>query len=880
MLLSFALSFVSILILLFNNAFADEIVKKIEIEGLNSISNKEFIYLLGVEEGKVLNKEEINRGIKRLFLKGIFDDIVVNYDNGVLKIEVKEKLKIKRINIEGNEYFSEKFYINSLNLKTGDFFSKVKLQRAIANIQNEMNKRGFPENKISYVVSQEGQDVSMRILVEEGNPLRVKNIIWQGSLNENIKNLLSINQNDPFDKVMIEEFIKKSMEYLEKKGFKGSSIKYSFEKGELKIFIDEGVKLEIEIKGADSLTSKELKDLIMAHFKDKVSEDIIKDSVNNLITFYRTKGFIDVKISPLMEKKGNEWNITYIINEGEKRIVDKILFMGNFKTPPEELKKILINREGIDFNPEELENDRLRIEDFLRTKGYYEAKVSQPDIKDRENKIEISFNIEEGKLLKIISINIEVKENFLKKEAIDAVASFINFPFSNSVFIEIKRRIREVYIKKGYQETLVEGVTEKTNEGILIKITVHPGNKKYFGRSIILGNKKTKTNFIYDRLTHKENVTFNPEYIDKDRQNLYKTGLFSRVDINYEKYDDTIDLIYNVEELPAGIFEFGLGYGEYERAKGFVELSYINLFGVNKQLFSRLEISSIEKRSYITYIDPWLWSDLIFKSSLLFERTDMKNIDTKYIIYRIRKYGLSGGFEKKFFDYFKGELLYEATYSKIWDVRPEVILSDKDIGEIFISGIKASLIYDTRDNVFDPTRGWLAGVTSKISSEALGSEINFSKTSFYINRYTELKKGLVLATSLRAGFAWLYGNSKELPISERYFLGGRDTVRGYAQNTLGPKKDNEPTGGNAFLMGNLELRTSLGKNFYLINFLDFGNLWQKIDNMSITNLKYTTGLGLRYKTPVGPFRIDYGYKLNREKGESRGEIHFSIGHAF
>lgn len=217
MLLSFALSFVSILILLFNNAFADEIVKKIEIEGLNSISNKEFIYLLGVEEGKVLNKEEINRGIKRLFLKGIFDDIVVNYDNGVLKIEVKEKLKIKRINIEGNEYFSEKFYINSLNLKTGDFFSKVKLQRAIANIQNEMNKRGFPENKISYVVSQEGQDVSMRILVEEGNPLRVKNIIWQGSLNENIKNLLSINQNDPFDKVMIEEFIKKSMEYLEKK---------------------------------------------------------------------------------------------------------------------------------------------------------------------------------------------------------------------------------------------------------------------------------------------------------------------------------------------------------------------------------------------------------------------------------------------------------------------------------------------------------------------------------------------------------------------------------------------------------------------------------------------------------------------------------------
>lgn len=106
-------------------------------------------------------------------------------------------------------------------------------------------------------------------------------------------------------------------------------------------------------------------------------------------------------------------------------------------------------------------------------------------------------------------------------------------------------------------------------------------------------------------------------------------------------------------------------------------------------------------------------------------------------------------------------------------------------------------------------------------------------------------------------------------------------MRGYAQDTLGPKGfDGNPTGGNAFLMENLELRTSLGKGIGAVAFVDGGNVWQKVNEIGLTDLKFTTGLGLRYDTPVGPIRVDYGVKLQREKGESRGELHFSIGHAF
>jgi len=133
---------------------------------------------------------------------------------------------------------------------------------------------------------------------------------------------------------------------------------------------------------------------------------------------------------------------------------------------------------------------------------------------------------------------------------------------------------------------------------------------------------------------------------------------------------------------------------------------------------------------------------------------------------------------------------------------------------------------------------------------------------------------------LKGGFALGYGDTRELPVVERYFLGGRNSVRGFPQDELGPKgTDGTPTGGNAFVLTNVELRTSLGKGIGLVFFFDSGNVWRTIGDIDLS-MRYTAGLGLRYSTPIGPIRIDYGYKLDRREGESSGEIHFSIGQAF
>jgi outer membrane protein insertion porin family len=384
-------------------------------------------------------------------------------------------------------------------------------------------------------------------------------------------------------------------------------------------------------------------------------------------------------------------------------------------------------------------------------------------------------------------------------------------------------------------------------------------------------------------LRHQEGSAFDYTLLQRERQNIYKLGLFTDIDVEVlDRYDHIRDTLIKVNEGNAGAVEFGFGYADYEKFRGFFDLSYRNLWGMNKQASLRLELSSLEKRTILQYLEPWfLGKQIPFRLVLLYEDREEINTDTGDILYRLNRYSASAGIEKKLSNPLKAELYYEFSLVDTFDVRPDVVLTKEDTGTLAISALKPGIVYDTRDNPFDPKKGILSGISLKAASPLLLSETNFLKLLFQGNSYHQMDKRFVLALSLRGGLAWGYNGTGELPIVERFFLGGRTTVRGYEQDTLGPKgSDGNPTGGNAFLCGNIELRSYLGKGIGIVTFLDGGNVWQKVQDIEFGSMKYTTGLGLRYNTPVGPLRVDYGHKLQREKGESAGELHFAIGHAF
>lgn len=864
-------------------------ITSIEITGLYSISKDELLDLLDIKKGEMLNRSKLRAGIKRAFLKGIFEDIIVESlddSNTKIKITVKEKNIIDSIKVKGNNYLSDSFIKKQFGIKEGERLIALNLKRATESLKNGLKKKGFVNSEVILdIVYKKHNRVAIVINVSEGQPEIIKNIIISGP-EDIVKSYLRLSEGNVFDRTEIERLAKKVTQYYKEQGYIGTSIVHAYNNGILNIRLETGKKLTISFDGNTAIPSKTLMKEVPFFEVNMFSDDLIEETTARIIKLYHQYGYPFAQIAPVISASDNNISLEFFIFEGQRHTVDSIAFegiSGELSIPRESLKDLLTLRPGGYYNPDALGADIETLTEFYHALGYLYVEVQEPDIRITDSKVEIKFYIKEGPQVRLSSISVKnnkhiKEEDILKEIQLKQGSSYNEVDISNA-----RRKILEIYNKHGFLNTAVTVEREISGTSAHIIFDIMEGKVTLFGKSIIIGNEQTRYSVINREFMHKEGSPLNYNLVLQERHRLYRLGLFTDVETKLsDKIGDMMDVIYRLKEANAGAVEFGFGYAEYERFRGFFDIGYKNLWGMNRQASFRTELSTLERRFILSYYEPWFMErDLTFKALVLHEDRKEKGIDTGDIRYRIRRDTASAGIEKKLSETVKAELYYDFSVVKTRDIKPDIVLSKEDTGTLIISGARSGLIYDTRDNPFEPKKGLLAGLSLKVASAVLFSETDFAKMSLYINKYQSLNKRIVFAASLRGGAAKGFGSTRDLPIVERFFLGGRTTVRGYEQDTLGPKgTDRTPTGGNAFVMGNLEFRTDLGRGFGVVAFLDGGNVWKKVEKADITSLKYTTGLGLRYNTPVGPFRLDYGHKLNREIGESRGEIHFSIGHAF
>jgi outer membrane protein insertion porin family len=202
-------------------------------------------------------------------------------------------------------------------------------------------------------------------------------------------------------------------------------------------------------------------------------------------------------------------------------------------------------------------------------------------------------------------------------------------------------------------------------------------------------------------------------------------------------------------------------------------------------------------------------------------------------------------------------------------------------------GMKLFLLsFDTRDNVLDPSRGVFAQLGVELAGGAMGGQSDFSKLTAKLANFFPLSKKLVFGIGITGGYAWTY-KDEEVPIQERFYAGGLNSVRGYKEDSLGPKdEDGVPLGGEELLVGSIELRRNLYRRLKGVLFYDIGNVWSTKDKETETNDKIETsmrasaGIGFRLITPVGPIRVDYGWILDRRPEEAVGKFYLSVGHTF
>lgn len=875
------------LFLLTKFSFAQAPIKEIEVQGLHSIKEDELIYLLGLDRLKEIKPEAIATGIKRAFRKGIFERITIEEDEqepGRIIVKVTERDRIRGIDFKGAKFVPSKLLTRNFPFAKGEFMRYDLVESAASGLKDVMGQYGFPDARVSIKIENTPKPYSIKlvVLIEEGEPLNIREIEVIGAPQKEVLSRMRIREGDIFNQFRIKSGMDDLRKYYRSKGHYRPVVgPYTFADGKLIINVEPGERVETSFSGNTSISTRKLRRVLPFFEAEDVREDLINEAVQRMKSIYFEEGYPFVQIAPVYSHADGMNKVKFFFYEGKKVIVGSINITGT-SADPGKLKGILASQKGKPYNPDNLETDMKSLVTFLQNLGYLDADVTSGTSLE-ENGMSITYKVKEGERFYIGEVSIEGIKSLPEEDIRNAVKIEPGDIYNEVDILDSRQRIAEIYNQQGFSETAIEVGRQFVDSKANIVFKINEGEKLLFGRNIIVGNQKTRRKIIERQMLHAEGSPYSTRVLLREQQKLYELGLFNQVNTEpLGRYDSSVDVVYRLKEAKAGAFEFGVGYGDFEKYRGFASVSYRNLFGLDRSGSLRFEFSSIEEREIVSYLEPYfLNTDIPFRAYLLREERTEKNIDTGAVSYKLRRYTATAGVQKALSGRIKGEVYYEFSVVKTWDVQPDVILSKEDVGTLAISAIRPALTFDSRDNPFDPKKGFLAGVDLKLASTAFLSQTNFAKVSFQANSYNHLGGPFVLALSARVGIAQGFAGTNELPIVERFFLGGRNTVRGYAQDTLGPKGANgTPIGGNAFLLGNLELRIKIRKSLGTAVFLDSGNVYPKISDISFGNIKNAVGAGIRYITPVGPLRVDYGYKLNREPDESHGEVHFSIGYAF
>jgi outer membrane protein insertion porin family len=616
----------------------------------------------------------------------------------------------------------------------------------------------------------------------------------------------------------------------------------------------------------------------------------IQNNIIRIEDLYKEKNYHNVSVDYEVEElDNNQGELLFLVEEGKKIKITKITFEGNAVYTEKELKKkIKTNEKGFwtwltssgELEKEELNQDTIKLRNFYHNSGFVDAKVSEPIVEYQDDMIYIKFKIDEGPKFKVGSVSITgdliSPEMELKEELKITAEEF----YSREVVRSDVLAITDLYSDDGYAYADIFPRIDKDYETLQVNIeyVIKRGKKVYFESIIITGNNKTRDKVIRRELRVYEQELFSGKGLKRGVRNLYRLDFFEdvRVDTVQGSADDQILLKIDVIEKPTGNFMFGGGYSSIDYGYLTAAVSQNNLFGRGQTLQLKTTVSEKSNTYTLSFTEPYLFDKSISAGF------DIYNQDRDYNDYDKSSTGgrLRLGFG--LMDYTK--LYWAYTYdisdvSNIDDDASDVVKDSEGIN--ITSSTKVTLRYDSRDRVFNPTEGTNDSIS--VEYAGLGGDIGFTKYLASSGWYYPLFLGTVGLVHGKAGYVH-ENDTGFLPDYERFYLGGMNSVRGFDWRDIHAEDENgDEVGGNRFIQFNIEWIIPLIKDAGMMGvfFIDAGNVYGDDDEFNLTETREGGGAGIRWYSPLGPIRLEYGWILDpKEDEDTQGRWEFSIGTVF
>jgi outer membrane protein insertion porin family len=661
---------------------------------------------------------------------------------------------------------------------------------------------------------------------------------------------------------------------------------------------------EIVFDGNKELSDDKLKEKITIKSQAFLDQLQAKESAEKIRLAYQGDGYFNCRVIPVVQTLDEDRKrLTYFITEGDKARVRTVNFDGLHAATKDEMFKVMATREWIPWyglvtqlklpsflsdagvlKRDEMNNDVERIKEVLLNKGYLNARVGLPTVELSDDKkwFVVTYTVMEGEPFTIGEIGFRGNTVFEDPELRQGLKMKEGEIFQRQKLRDEITRLNDLYGSRGYSfadvsPNVIPNTVERTAAVIL---TIKEGEMMRIRQINIHGNEKTKDNVIRREIRVDEQDVIDTPALKRSFQRLNNLNFFETVEILPAQVGpDKVDLNVRVKEKPTGQFSIGGGFSTLDRLVAIADITEGNLGGNGWMGRIRGQLGQERQLGLITFRNPYV------NDSLMSLQLDIYRTQTNYFTYREKKTGASVTFGRWFSEYVSGSFSPFAEDIKYSDPRsdaPALILNQ--IGHQSTTGFRVSLTRDTRDFHMDPRTGWRTSVAFSLGTSYLGGSNDFYKYTLDVNKYTPLPFDTRLSVRARYGVVeGLNTNSQSdpVPLTELYFVGGINTMRGFSFGKAGPVTSSFTLLGAASeLIFNFDYIFTISSEAKLngVIFFDYGKGFAGSD-VSFP-LRSAAGLEGRWVSPFGPLRAAYGINLDPNEGERKGVFEFTIGSIF
>jgi outer membrane protein insertion porin family len=896
-------------------AAAAPVVRKIELRSDTALERSaDVLRLVTLEPGKPLDEAEVRRTLRGLHASGLASEVelwVRPLSEGEVAAVVAlwGALMVEAVELEGKLGLRREALRREVVQTAGAPLVEDRVLRSVFRLVDRLRAEGYLSARVRARVDVDHGRRRARVVfeIDSGERARVGRVEISGDLGTlqesellarlrarpgaSYRQALAREDEERLRRWLLEQgFLKGEVEVLQETHDRGT------ETVDLTFRVVVGPKVQVRIVGADR-RELERRGLLPFLGEEGFDEVLVLQAMERIVELFQERGHYRAAVSRHEVEEQDSLQLVLQVDAGPVYTLTDIHFDGNEEVPGEELQELMTTapRRFLVAGSGRLV-DRTLAQDLENIRSYYAlngwsgARVGPARVEEEGGDLTLVVPIVEGPRSRVVEVLVDGMEALELETVLAQLPIRAGGPFHPILLEESLDRIRSVYEEEGYAAAQVSADVEWHGGGTVaeVQVRIFEGRRQVAGNLVIRGNQQTESAVIRRFAGLETGEPLSYRRLLEVQRNLYRLGIFSRVEVTLAPIGDageSRDVVVRVEEARNQRVAYGAGYNSEEGFGGLLSYSHGNLWGRAHRFQADTRVSERHQRYRLLFNHPvggGPWAGAL--TYLLYQEAEDR------LTFDARRRGAQVELSR---DVRQLRLSLFLDYRQVATTLAEgVVLEDlpsgpdgRNLQDIEILSLIPRLVWDRRDDFLDPRSGYQVTVQAQYAFPA-GSltREHFLKLFAQYSHYLDLGAVGVLAGSVRAGQIQTLGD-RPVPLAERFFAGGRASHRAFGRDLLGVAgetldENGRPVGGSGLVVGNLEYRVPIIGSLAGTLFVDAGNVWRSWDDIGPGQLRWGAGAGLRYLSPVGPLRLDAGWKLDRRPGEPPVEIFLSFGNPF